>query len=479
MNFKTTRRYFKLAAKDLTLPPTEGVKVEGDEIWFDRVDPEGYERTKTRTFSNVDECINWLESKMEFTPNKRMNKTFHSFKAQSPDITDEDWSEMQKFIPSPENLKRTDFRVFESYLAHNFLDRDGERFSKGVLESLSGSIVGKSKLHGHDWGSSGDGRFFKSHIEKLSIDETLNLIGSHPNPKVKEHLEEVARRDGGIYWMVPKFYKLVDDKEEIRKMDAGIIGDMSIGFSAPDLVEVYAEEKGGKKEMLWKEYVNVEGKEAEAYEASDVFLGSQYGARIRKDAGNDEIAEGIEKVLIKHKIIRKENIMDFEIKTLDIKETLDPEKMEESLKSVSEKIEEKASELLQSATDADQSVKDIQEEADKQKEMVKVFGEDMTVEKLTKIKATAEEYHEFLIDETIKYGSQIGAINKDQVDEKKELWAKNSLEEKKDRLEGFIKMYNDKFKKPGQIEEGELKPPETPEDEKKEVNTRHVIPNGI
>ena len=478
----TTRRYFKFTGVNFKIPlTTEGVKQDADVISFARVDSYGIERQNTRTFETVEDCTEWMENKMSFEPNKRQDKVLHPTKAKSSKVSDEDWELMKKFMPNPDNLEQKDFRVFESYLAHNFVDRDGERFSKEVLESLSKTIVGKQKLHGHQWGPSGNGRFFKSHIEKLSIDESLGLIGPSPNPKIKEHLQEIAKRDGGIYWMVPSFYLLTDEHEEIRKIDAGIIGDMSIGFSAPDLVEIFAEEKNGDKQLLWREYRNKEGKEAEAYEASDVFLGAQPGARIRKDIERDEIKTAVREVLAESKNDISEAIMELEITTLEIKETVDTEKLEESLKEVATKIEEKALELLQSAADTDQELKDKTDEYTKLEKEFKDFkailGDEMTVEKAKVIKETAEAYRDFLVAESIKFARLIDAIEKDQVDEKKELWAKSSLEELKDRYSDFVKRYNEKFKNYGQIEEADPENPEPSEEEdESEVDTRHIVP---
>jgi len=214
----------------------------------------------------------------------RIVKTFQVL-SKSVAIVDDDWELMKQFMVSPERFKKEDFRVYDAWLCHNFMDRDQERFSLGVLQAFQKTIVGKALLTGHNWEGAGDGRYFKARLERVSVDEAVNLTGPHPGKELRAHLEQIDKRDGGLYWLVASYYILVDDVARIRRIDSGIISDMSIGFRAPKLEVVKAEDN---ERVLWWEYRNTDNQEAEALEGSHVFLGSQYGARTRKEAGNTD-----------------------------------------------------------------------------------------------------------------------------------------------------------------------------------------------
>jgi len=189
---------------------------------------------------------------------------------------------MKQFMVNPDRFKKEDFRVYDAWLCHNFVDRDMERFSLDVLKSFQKTIVGKALLTGHNWDGTGEGRYFKARLERKSIKEVVKLAGPHPNRNLHDQLEKIENKDSGLYWLVATYYMLADETEKIRKIDSGIISDMSIGFRAPKLEAVKNEDDD---QVLWWEYRNSNNREAEALEGSHVFLGSQYGARTRKDTG--------------------------------------------------------------------------------------------------------------------------------------------------------------------------------------------------
>ncbi len=211
-----------------------------------------------------------------------------SVHTKSVEIGDEDWDAMCKLMVNASSFDRKDFRVYEAWLCHNVVDRDGERFSKDVLQSFEKTIIGKAVLTGHDWEGTGEGRYFKSRLQKVGIDEMMNLAGPHCSADLKEQYKQISEKDNGLYWLVASYYLLADDVEKIRKIDSGIISDMSIGFRAPELAPV---KSGNGDKILWWEYRNTENRQAEALEGSHVFLGAQYGARTRKSIAAKRDAE--------------------------------------------------------------------------------------------------------------------------------------------------------------------------------------------
>lgn len=242
------------------------------ELWFDK--------TMYRDWQECRQRVERRSREKQHDGAARIVKTFQVL-SKSVAIADEDWEAMKKFMVSPERFEKEDFRVYDAWLCHNFVDRDQERFSMGVLQSFQKTIVGKALLTGHNWEGAGDGRYFKARLEQVSVDEAVKLAGPHPGKELRAQLELIEKRDGGLYWLVASYYMLADDVARIRRIDSGIISDMSIGFRAPKLEAVKAEDN---ERVLWWEYRNSDNREAEALEGSHVFLGSQYGARTRKDA---------------------------------------------------------------------------------------------------------------------------------------------------------------------------------------------------
>jgi len=199
------------------------------------------------------------------------------------EVSPPDWELMKKYMVRPENFEKDAFVIYEDWLANNFVDRDRERFPKAVLENFSRTMPGKSKMIGHQRGEPGEGVYYKSELQRVSVDEAVeivNLAGGHPTPEdFVAMLKEVETRDGGIFWLVATFYMFADDPL-VKYIDAGIKKRSSIGFGAEKRVEI-TDEDG---HTMWYEYQGM----GEGREGSIVWLESQYGSAIRKDAGDDE-----------------------------------------------------------------------------------------------------------------------------------------------------------------------------------------------
>ena len=275
-------------------------------------------------FNSIDDCEKWI-SKYEaevrmngFRPMERVDKTYVGIKSNSLKINPSDWEKIQSYFSSGDEFEESDFVIFESYLANNFLDRDGERFPLDVLKSFQKTIVGKSKITAHQWGPPGNGRFFKARIEEMTIEQALKLIGATSNKNMRKHLDKVKEVDNGIYFLVPTYYMLnvtEQEQNDVRQIRAGIVKDMSIGFRAPRKIQLaedftefdYYDDVPDGKKILWVEYRNTKEYEAEALEGSHVFLGSQFGAQTYKSAGNGTTIapEEMEKIFEKWYLARE------------------------------------------------------------------------------------------------------------------------------------------------------------------------------
>lgn len=143
-------------------------------------------------------------------------------------------------------------RVYEANVANNQVDRDNERFSEEILQDFAETLPGKSVLIGHQWGPPGVGRVFKALL--VQQDDRQWLRASFFIPKLGNE-------------------KLIND------IDLGVATWVSIGFYAPDRVEII----GKDGQPVYREYRRgPNGERGEAIELSFVFLGAQYDAAVIK-----------------------------------------------------------------------------------------------------------------------------------------------------------------------------------------------------
>lgn len=307
-----SRRFFKFKWDKNWKFDFGHIKANNGTIWFQRP---AIPETHRFTFDSVKSCKLWAYrfgmAMMEgFVANKRVDKNLYEVKTSALTIDETEWSKVAKYMTNPDRFDRdNDIKIFESYLANNFRDRDGERFPKSVLKSFEKSIVGKGKLMGHKWGDPGNGRFYSAEIVKMGVDEALLFINAQPDKNFKKHLEFIEKRDGGIFWLVTRYYmpNVTDlQKEAIIFIESGVWKDMSIGFRAPLKYAIFQDGKEtlvrkGKfgediidgdddkdNPLMFLEFRNDKNLEAEALEGSHVFLGSQFGARTTKSVNELE-----------------------------------------------------------------------------------------------------------------------------------------------------------------------------------------------
>lgn len=278
---KQTRRRYEFGIQNNWDFEYNGIKAKNGILIFQRSDEKqrGYE-----IFKSIGECEDWYKQKvnqMDFKPNEKQFKTLHDIQFKRVEkITDEEWEKIQAEMVKPDEFTKEDIEIYHPQLAHNFMDRDAERFTPKVLEAFANTLPGKSVLEDHERRDTDKiiGRFYDAYLEKVKIDEVIKRIGKHPNKNIEKHLKEIEEKDGDLIFLIPPFYLLKDNKELVRRINAGILRDMSIGFRADDRKEI--KDKDGKTQY-W-EYVDKGN--TEAYEGSFVFLGAQYGAGNRKTA---------------------------------------------------------------------------------------------------------------------------------------------------------------------------------------------------
>ena len=100
----------------------------------------------------------------------RRTKLYRGVITKSLDITDDDWALMtaRGMMPRPEDFTRDDFVTFESWLANNFVDKEGDRFTLRVLRSASQSSITTTRKNSATANSSNrgsKGHRFKRHLK--------------------------------------------------------------------------------------------------------------------------------------------------------------------------------------------------------------------------------------------------------------------------------------------------------------------------
>ena len=456
-----TRRYFDgLVTEEINLNKLpKDIKVFGDVIKFPK-------SGNGMTFQSWDDCEKYMDTIIPTKSNDfKITKELHSIKSKALELTDMDWELMKSFMVKPERFQKEDFRIYEAWLAHNSVDRDEERFSKGVLDSFAKSIVGKALLMGHNWGGTGDGRYFQAEVTRISVDEAYKIAGSTPKKNFLSELQTINDKDGGIFWLVTKYYVLAKDENIIDRLDSGIMSDMSIGFRAPKLEKITDDDN---EKVLWWEYQNSESREAEALEGSLVFLGSQYGARTRKDfdgktinvneQNKDTIIMNTEKFTLNLK---------FEAGDLTLEKQIEIETDEEQFKNIENQVNEFLESLKTEVSDRtdiwDASKSEAEEAKAVVSELEEKLGKDYDVDELVKLQKMKIETIEKAAKEAVKYGQLAGLIEKENAEKRMEFFQKLELPEIEMHVDEYRKAYEEKNPPAGKLlETGDSEKQELP-----------------
>jgi hypothetical protein len=425
---------------------------EGIELHVDGVDIEDGQAVFYKIkFQEDEDCEKWMdENDAELTRKKK----YHT-ELKSATVTDDEWGKIQKLMTAPEAFKKEDIRVYHPMLAHNFVDRDGERFPKGVLQRFSNTIIDKSMLFGHSWGDPGEGRFFDCKLVQIGVDQAVKMVGNHPaGENFRKQLEKIVGIDGGLFLMNPSFYMLADDEELCRKIDAGIIKDMSIGFRARK------EPRMEGDAQLWVEYLDTD--QVEAIEGSFVFLGSQYGAANRKNmksngAGFQEKPDASDEPVDKNKshgaepekliIANNGGTMKIELKSIELAKEieLNDEAVQGVLKEVESKYDAKLVDATEKAGKAEADLKVAKDEAQANEPWV----------------TAGKAYKTELVSDVMRLAGLLGLIEKSKIEDETKFHETLELNRLKTMRDTYQAKWNEKNPSKSQTPE--------PADKKKKI----------
>lgn len=194
--------------------------------------------------------------------------------------TDDQLQRINSYSLTPLTAEQVYVRT--ALIAHNAIDRDGELFDDALLADFVRTLPGKGFFVRHPLGRDGDsgpgqGRWFEARMVEMSLDEArlelrrpgLQFLPGTVTAKLVEASFYTVRHPGR--------------ENLLLDIDAGVAGDISIGFDAKR--EPVADATGNVIAYRWKG-------PGEALESSIVWLGAQPGARIHKSAQGAPKDEG-------------------------------------------------------------------------------------------------------------------------------------------------------------------------------------------
>ena len=169
-----------------------------------------------------------------------------------------------------------ELQIREYALAHNCIDRDNEIFDEAVLDDFARTLPGKGVYikHPSSWqgdGGPAEGRVFACATQTMSL-EALRTLLREPDLQLPPD-----RGTAKVLLASAFFAKTPDNASLLIKQDAGIAGDVSIGFDAPPPSKVV---DAAGNELTARRWMSP----AKALEMSLVWLGAQPGARAVKSA---------------------------------------------------------------------------------------------------------------------------------------------------------------------------------------------------
>ncbi|NMW23481.1 hypothetical protein HFP05_03420 [Rhodanobacter denitrificans] len=169
-----------------------------------------------------------------------------------------------------------ELQLREYVLAHNCIDRDDEVFDEALLDNFATTLPGKGVYINHptSWRSDGgpaEGKVYATRTESMTLDAARELL-HEPNLQLPPDRTQVKVLFASAY-----FAKTPDNGALLIKQDAGIAGDVSVGFNAAARVPIKDAEGRQLTASRWMA-------PGEALEMSLVWLGAQQGARATKSA---------------------------------------------------------------------------------------------------------------------------------------------------------------------------------------------------
>lgn len=166
--------------------------------------------------------------------------------------------------------------VREYVLAHNCIDRDKECFDEALLADFARTLPGKGVFVRHPGGWDGDsgpgeGRIFDAATEDTTLEAARTLL-RQPDLTLPPDRQRVTLLKTWAY-----FARTQENEALLTKHDAGIVSDVSLGFTASERNRIKGPD--GIELNAWRWVGPGEG-----LEQSLVWLGAQPGARAIKSA---------------------------------------------------------------------------------------------------------------------------------------------------------------------------------------------------
>lgn len=160
------------------------------------------------------------------------------------------------------------------YLAHNAIDRDGEVFDEALLQDFARTLPGKGLFVRHPSGWDGDsgpgeGRWYAARVVTMGLEQARAVL-REPDLRWPPGAEEAHLLEASAYMV-----RTAESAALIAKLDAGVAGDVSIGFRFADSQPVDTGADRAVRRLLGP---------GEAMEGSLVWMGAQPGARAYKGA---------------------------------------------------------------------------------------------------------------------------------------------------------------------------------------------------
>lgn len=169
-----------------------------------------------------------------------------------------------------------ELQVRDYALAHNCIDRDNEVFDESLLDDFARTIPGKGVyiIHPTSWegdGGPAEGRVFAAETKTMTLEELRTLL-REPDLQLPPD-----RTTAKLLITRAFFAKTPENASLLIKQDAGIAGDVSVGFEARQRVPIL--DRDGR-ELTARRWMGP----GKALEMSLVWLGAQPGARAVKNA---------------------------------------------------------------------------------------------------------------------------------------------------------------------------------------------------
>lgn len=172
-----------------------------------------------------------------------------------------------------------ELQVREYVLVHNCIDRDNECFDEALIEDFKNTLPRKGVhiIHPTSYRGSGgpaEGKVFDTATSTMSLDDARKLLGE-PTLQLPPDRSMVTLLTAKAY-----FARTPENASLLIKQDAGIAGDVSIGFNASDRVAIKDAQGNELTARRWMGPGTAE-------EMSLIWLGAQQGARAIKSAKTD------------------------------------------------------------------------------------------------------------------------------------------------------------------------------------------------